>query len=121
MNYALKNGYKPSGEIYILSQEEINKLVNEYVKEKVGIELNLKVSCLDEEYDVYIEWNEEEEIEEIYSDEQLKKIEELGLQPEEDFINRDNLIQAIFGSKDASIIALLELQEETYEVFVPYN
>lgn len=102
MSYAEKKKVQPVGVIYQFTQKEIDGLVESYVKEKTGLDLNLRVGCFDDNrHDVFVSWEIEDldEFEDTITLEQEKKIEELGLSYQEDFMNRDNLFEAIFNTK----------------------
>lgn len=103
--YIENKGIKPTGIFYTFTQAEIDKLVVDFVKEKTGFVLDLTVGCLDEIYDVYLTWRDEDE-DLIYSFEEfetLKGNEGNGYRPlylskEEDFLNRDSIFEKMFGT-----------------------
>lgn len=120
--YIQQKGYKPLGEIYRFKEEELEQILIDFVKEKTGLELKLQLGCLDEEYDVYVRWDidDYEDIDEAFTPEEWKRINEVGLSTEEDFMNRDLLLSQVFGSDFVSITFDFESDENEYEVFVPY-
>lgn len=119
-NYIENKGIKPSGVYYTFSQEEIEKLIIDFVKEKTGFVLNLTVGCLDEFYDVYVAWEDQDE-DLIDSFEAFETLQEykgnnyrpLYLSKEEDFLNRDAIFQEMFGSE--SIGYACEVSEGNFQ------
>ena len=104
--YIEATGIKPSGTYYAFSQKEINKLVIDFVMKRTGFVLDLEVGCLDEIYDVYVSWKDQEEdlIDAFESFETSQVNKGTGYRPlylsvEEDFTNRDTIFQEIFGTE----------------------
>lgn len=113
MTYIEQANVKPYGTIYRLTQEQVDDLVKGFVKEKIGVDLNLTISCYEEDYDMYVEWDDEECDEEVY-----EKATDFGLNPDESFMNRDYLFQAIFGSENIGYRHEDQFEEEFYEFIV---
>lgn len=104
VNYIESKGIKPMGIYYTFTQKEIDQLVVDFVKEKTGFVLDFEVGCLDEIYDVYLTWRDQDEdlINSFEEFETLQENEGKGYRPlylskEEDFLNRDSIFGEIFG------------------------
>jgi len=101
MNFLETKNSKPAGVYYQFTEEEITKLVVDFVAEQTGAKLDLRVSCLDEEYDVYVHWDEEdaEKFEKTASEELQKAVSDFGITESEDFMNRDTIFEKMFKSE----------------------
>ncbi len=118
-SYVQKKGHQPKGDLFTFEGSVLQQLIIEFVKERAGVELDLKLDCLDEGYDVYVHWNTDayEDLDESFTEAQWDAINEIGLNPEEDFLNRDALLQQLFGSEFAC--ATFVHENSMFEVFVP--
>lgn len=123
MNFIDKKDIKPVGTVYRLKEEELKQLFVDYAKEKTGLILNLNVGCYEEPYDVYVSFQvgtDEQDIDDVFTTEEWDEISNIGIHPEEEFMNRDILLEKVFGSEgvSASLLSSDETEDVTYEIFV---
>jgi len=115
-------GVKPTGTYYSFTQTEIDKLVVDFVENRTGFELDLTVGCLDENYDVYISWNDgSEAFTTTYQSFEDDSSNPIGISTEEDFMNRDNIFQEIFGVTAIGYECNFDTVETEYTLFIPNN
>ncbi|QST02600.1 hypothetical protein IMZ31_18810 (plasmid) [Pontibacillus sp. ALD_SL1] len=113
MSYATDYGYTPREvQVFEFTGREFADLLQKFVNEKTGHNVSLTVGCYEEDYDVHVAILDEDELD----DDVYEAIRGLGLHPEEEFVNRDILLEKIFGSVYASVE---RLPGETYIVTVP--
>jgi len=119
MNFLEKKNIKPAGVYYQFTEEEITKLVVDFVAEQTGAKLDLMVSCLDDtNFDVYVQWDEEdkERFEETASEELQKAVRDFGLTESEDFMNRDTIFERMFKSESIGYECNTWVEESTNKV-----
>lgn len=120
MNFIEKEGKEEVGKLYRFTQEEIDSLVKKFMKEQIGLDLNMWVACSGADYDVIVDWDmgDIEAFEIAAGEEKLNKIDEWGLHPEELFNNRNYIFQAMFKTDNIGYRYDTEFEEPFYEFII---